>query len=366
MRTLALSIFILTSMKLFAQDTPLLSESDLLSKKDLKKNAGWYKVRLDPHFLQTDIDASSVYEYYNFHRSNWNFPYLLNKAKEFNVVYKKMDPADSSKLLNGTVDIYDKKDHLIARDIFKNGFMLKEWDCYSWGHFKKHPGKLNYVMEYMPTKEQEEFILNAYDEHERFTQYSHQTVSKKEVTWAWDNVILKKTLYITDTWYKSGRDFWNYYIRTDSSSEGGKTSILIKSLEKETRGFAALTQDCSPGKYLGKRVRMTGYIRTENVTGWCGLWFRVDQTNSDAPLSFDNMENRKITGTSNWMKYEIVLNVPENASMLAFGALLSGNGKVWVDNISFEVVDVSVPITARITNNEKALNEEPMNLNFEK
>jgi len=104
-------------------------------------------------------------------------------------------------------------------------------------------------------------------------------------------------------------------------------------------------------------------MKSENVAGSSGLWLRVDQANSKQPLSFDNMHDRAIKGTTSWTKYEIVLDVPSNASALAYGALLSGTGQIWFDNITFEIVDNSVNTTGK---KEPAPGlSEPTNLDFE-
>lgn len=39
------------------------------------------------------------------------------------------------------------------------------------------------------------------------------------------------------------------------------------------------------------------------------MWMRVDNKFDDV-LQFDNMNNRPITGTTNWNRYEIILDVP--------------------------------------------------------
>jgi len=102
-----------------------------------------------------------------------------------------------------------------------------------------------------------------------------------------------------------------------------------------------------PDKYLGKRVKMTGYLKPKDVTDWAGFWFRVDQPGLQQFLSFDNMRDRPIKGTTNWKKYEIVLDVPKGASNIAFGALLSNTGQIWLDNVNFEIVDNFVSTTGQ-------------------
>ena len=115
-----------------------------------------------------------------------------------------------------------------------------------------------------------------------------------------------------------------------------------------------------PNSYAGKKITLVGYVKTENVTeGYAGLWMRIDPS-----VAFDNMSSRGIKGTTDWKKYEIVLDVPTNASNLAYGALLNGTGQIWFSNLKFEIVDNSVP------NSDKGKNwmplTEPTNLEFAK
>jgi len=173
-------------------------------------------------------------------------------------------------------------------------------------------------------------------------------------------------------WFAAGSDPKSYDMGTDQGAgQDGKNAATIKSIDKEIKGFGTLMQQCMPGKYLGKRVKMTGYMKTADVQSWAGFWLRVDQKGSQQPLSFDNMyngkSNRSITGTTSWTKYEIVLDVPAEASNIAYGALLNGTGQIWFDNLSFEIVDNSVPTTGSGPNDAtKSTLGEPTNLNFQK
>jgi hypothetical protein len=97
-------------------------------------------------------------------------------------------------------------------------------------------------------------------------------------------------------------------------------------------------QTCKAGEFAGKKIKMSGSVKTANVIDWAGLWLRVDQAGSSQPLAFDNMQDRSIKGNTDWKQYEIVLEVPSNASNIAFGALLSGTGQLWFDNVTFTVV----------------------------
>lgn len=152
-------------------------------------------------------------------------------------------------------------------------------------------------------------------------------------------------------WLIAGSQPQSYEMGTDKGvSKDGTNCATIKSIEKKIDGFGTLMQMCAiDNKFRGKRVRMTGLLKTKNVSTWAGLWFRVDRECSKEHAAFDNMQNgkkdRSIRGTTDWTMYEIVLDVPADASEYAFGALLVGKGQIWFDDIRFETVDLSIPTT---------------------
>jgi hypothetical protein len=169
-------------------------------------------------------------------------------------------------------------------------------------------------------------------------------------------------------WFIAGSKPKSYQMGIDKGAgQGGTNAATIKSIDKDSDGFGTLMQQSLPGVYLGKRVRMTGFMKSTDVTAWAGLWLRVDQANSAQHLSFDNMNDRPVKGTTAWTKYEIVLDVPVNASKLAYGALLHGSGQIWFDDLQFEVVDETVPVTGR-SNAAKSNGtlDNPTNLDFDK
>jgi len=168
-------------------------------------------------------------------------------------------------------------------------------------------------------------------------------------------------------WFNAGSKPKSYEMGIDKGAgQDGKNTATIKSIDKKIDGFGTLMQKSKPDKYIGKRVRMTGFVKSENVATWAGLWLRVDHSGSQQPLSFDNMGDRPIKGTTGWTKYEIVLDVPSNASLIAYGALLDGTGQIWFDNITFEVVHDDVPTTGSVNGKKSATQDEPTNLDFEK
>lgn len=168
-------------------------------------------------------------------------------------------------------------------------------------------------------------------------------------------------------WFNAGSKPNSYEMGIEKGAgQNGKNAATIKSIDKKIDGFGTLMQQCVPDKYLGKKIKMTAFVKTENVTDWAGLWLRVDQTGSNQSLSFDNMSDRPIKGTTNWAKYEIILDVPNNASLIAYGALIDGTGQIWFDNITFEIVSDFAPSTSSSSAKKYPTIDEPINLDFEK
>lgn len=166
-------------------------------------------------------------------------------------------------------------------------------------------------------------------------------------------------------WYKAGSspEFYEIGIEKGAGIDG-TNAATIKAVMNRVRGFGTLVQNFKPGNYAGKRIRMSGYIKTDNVNGWGGFWLRIDQPKSAMPLAFDNMSNRKVKGSTDWVKCEIVVDVPKKADNIAYGALLSGGGQLWFDNLTFEVVDESVATTIPYKKGNQP-QTEPTNLAFE-
>jgi len=172
-------------------------------------------------------------------------------------------------------------------------------------------------------------------------------------------------------WELAGNDPSSYSIAKDRAvTRAGSPSGRLMST-RESRGFGTMMQCIDPADYAGKRVRFSGYIKAEEVTSWAGLWMRVDgptPPNPDAPvalpktipLGFDNMQDRPIRGTRDWTRYDVVLDVARDATNICLGILLDGEGKVWLNGVTFEVVGTDISTTGR----QHRRSRKPENMGF--
>ena len=164
-------------------------------------------------------------------------------------------------------------------------------------------------------------------------------------------------------WFAAGSKPTDYDISTDTASQYmGLPSVRLKSITPAIKGFGTMMQSMSADQYHGKRIRFSAFVRSEAIEAWAGLWLRVDKGKDS--VAFDNMQSRAIKGTSEWKNYQVVLDVPEDATGIAFGILLDGTGSAWINGAKFEVVDSSVPVTDMHLNMTKP-SQSPKNLSFE-
>jgi serine/threonine-protein kinase len=124
---------------------------------------------------------------------------------------------------------------------------------------------------------------------------------------------------------------------------GGNASAAIWAIKKNPAGFGTLRQFFRPDEYLGQRIRFSGWVKAEKVDS-ADLWMRVEGQAGEM-LTFDNRKYRSSGGTFDWKKQDIVLDVPRDAAAIYIGLLITGRGKVWMDDLSIEIVDRKVRST---------------------
>jgi C-terminal processing protease CtpA/Prc len=114
----------------------------------------------------------------------------------------------------------------------------------------------------------------------------------------------------------------------------GRWSARIERRPDSPNTFSTITK-AIPMDFVGKSIELRGFLRTEDVSGFVGLWLREDADSS--AVAFDNMQRRQLKGTTGWAEYSIILPVNADAKLLVFGVLVSGVGKAWADDLQLLV-----------------------------
>jgi len=134
-------------------------------------------------------------------------------------------------------------------------------------------------------------------------------------------------------WFLSGDNPDGYRVGIAQEVLHNKaTSGFIRSKRDEIKGFGTLMQQIDITKYVGSKLSLSAYIKTNHVKGWAGLWARLDNKDLEV-LWFDNMQSKPIKGSTDWKKYETKFDIPKESVTLSLGVLLVGSGNVWINNV---------------------------------
>jgi len=101
---------------------------------------------------------------------------------------------------------------------------------------------------------------------------------------------------------------------------------------------ANLWQSFQATAYRGKTVRLRAWIRVEGIgpSDRAQMWLRVDRPNGKVGFE-ENMDGRPLR-SAEWTSCEIVGEIDRDAQFIALGVFSIGRGRVWVDEVSFDVV----------------------------
>jgi len=135
---------------------------------------------------------------------------------------------------------------------------------------------------------------------------------------------------LPDKWVQWGSGY-NLKIDNAEKKSGSAAVSLEPPPEKADNTFGAVAYQI-PANYTGKEIELRGFLKLKDVAGgYAGLFLRID--GDSGVLQFDNMQSRNVGGSSDWTQYSIKLPLPEEAVNIFVGALLTGKGKLWVDDL---------------------------------
>jgi hypothetical protein len=130
-------------------------------------------------------------------------------------------------------------------------------------------------------------------------------------------------------------------------AHGGSASLLLASVSGDARA-GAVRQIVGARAYLGKRIRLSGWLKTNGAEPAAALWLRIDMNNGDYVLDgmLARSPSRDAAANANgWARYDIVAAVPADAMGISFGVRAEGRGELWADDFSLSEVNAKTPTT---------------------
>jgi RNA polymerase sigma factor (sigma-70 family) len=158
---------------------------------------------------------------------------------------------------------------------------------------------------------------------------------------------------ITDTraWRQSFTSAHDYPMTTDlANTHDGSPSICFAYAGPDhasAKSFAWFGHDIrhpETERYLGHTVRLSGWIKTENVSNHVQPQIRPLSRSAQKAfkrLANDSMvQDKSIRGTLNWTPFSLTCDIPKNTGHIETSFIFWGGGKVWIDTNSLELTIV--------------------------
>jgi RNA polymerase sigma factor (sigma-70 family) len=157
---------------------------------------------------------------------------------------------------------------------------------------------------------------------------------------------------ITDTraWHQSFVGAGDYPMTTDLAiTHDGSPSICFayagpdNASGKSSTWFGHDIRYPESERYAGHTVRLSGWIKTENVSNhvqpqiraWSGL-----MQNSKLLAQDSMVQDNSIRGTLNWTPFSVTCDIPKNTGHIVNSFTFWGSGKVWIDTNSLALTIV--------------------------
>jgi pimeloyl-ACP methyl ester carboxylesterase len=162
-----------------------------------------------------------------------------------------------------------------------------------------------------------------------FAQNKDQVVADTTYNFGFEHISANKPL--PDKWRKfnSSKGYTSGY--TDTVKHSGNRSLFIeKTGDVIGDGFSSIV-NAIPAKYQGKEIEFKAYLKFVDVTGFVAIMVRIDDA-SPMVIQFNSLQQKHINGTKDWAQYSIKTSIPTDAQTIFVAAILSGPGKLWVDD----------------------------------
>ena len=119
---------------------------------------------------------------------------------------------------------------------------------------------------------------------------------------------------------------------------GGCAVMIAPAIPAAPDSVGNLMQSFRAAAYRGKTVRLRAWVRVEagGPEDRAQMWLRVDRPNGKVGF-LEDMDGRPVR-SAEWTSCEIVAEIDDDAQFVDFGIRSMGRGRVWVDDVSFDVV----------------------------
>jgi len=144
---------------------------------------------------------------------------------------------------------------------------------------------------------------------------------------------------------------------------GGACAALESPASAPPETFGTLLQEFNAARYRGRTVRLHATLRLQHAgkENFARLWLRPG--GAGEPLNAQNLSQHldyREVRSSDWTGLEIVRKIDEDIEEIAIGVMLTGKGRVTIDDLSFGIVADAVSKSSVITMRTPDVAEPPV------
>jgi eukaryotic-like serine/threonine-protein kinase len=147
-------------------------------------------------------------------------------------------------------------------------------------------------------------------------------------------------------WALSGEGRDSYALQLDPEQlRNGRPTLALVPLRDAGGRYAIWMRRVDARPYIGKRIRVSSFMKTEGATKRADFGARIQASDSAADGGGPGGHWYQLAATSDWTMREVVVDVTRAATRIEFGAGIAGPGRLWMDAPTIEVVGDDVPLS---------------------
>ena len=134
---------------------------------------------------------------------------------------------------------------------------------------------------------------------------------------------------------------------TDTISQNGRFSFKMTnpnasfdSIPPDDPNECTIYQNIDPKYYLNKVVRFSIYAKLESKITKTRFELWIISKDGKDKVNLSKFDTINISKNKDWERFSIEAKIPNSSTELRFGALLVGGGSLYLDNASFEIVNL--------------------------
>jgi hypothetical protein len=136
-------------------------------------------------------------------------------------------------------------------------------------------------------------------------------------------------------------------------SVDGKRVYGVRCTSSTVASFGGAYEVFETARFRGKRIRVSAWLQASGIEGLttpqyaavpaeAGLWLALGSASKG--FRIDRMQDRTITGSTDWVQRDFVVDVPEDNNNVFLGFWMQGKGQLWARDLTIEEVPLTVAL----------------------